>query len=101
LFAKENKNYTGSENLLAKIPNYYVMKHFFPQAVRDSFIWGPNGIGALFGAVQLLLILTYPAKTGELVPFCSDFEAACELIYGLCVSVCEVSCVCMSGLFPK
>lgn len=30
------------------------------QALHDAFIWAPNGVGALFGAVQLILIVIFP-----------------------------------------
>jgi len=30
------------------------------QAVGDAFIWGPNGVGALFGVIQLVLIAVFP-----------------------------------------
>eukprot|EP00200_Dunaliella_tertiolecta_P007218 CAMPEP_0202378956 /NCGR_PEP_ID=MMETSP1127-20130417/21621_1 /ASSEMBLY_ACC=CAM_ASM_000462 /TAXON_ID=3047 /ORGANISM="Dunaliella tertiolecta, Strain CCMP1320" /LENGTH=244 /DNA_ID=CAMNT_0048977369 /DNA_START=12 /DNA_END=746 /DNA_ORIENTATION=+ len=32
-------------------------------AVGDAFIWGPNGVGALFGAIQLFLLAIFPKSS--------------------------------------
>ncbi|KAF5837855.1 sugar efflux transporter for intercellular exchange-domain-containing protein [Dunaliella salina] len=34
-------------------------------AVGDAFIWGPNGVGALFGAIQLILLAIFPKSSSN------------------------------------